>query len=238
MIKLITGMNNSSVGILSDSTLCTESTQQEKKNVVPLMIGQIKRSSGELKVWGMPVHILTVIGVLHKLEISKNKITYEIEDETGAIKCFRWLESHGNIPKLLAETNTYVRVYGHLCNEDEQQQIFALCILPLEDLNELTNHLLEVTYVTLKARQIAASSNTDPNLVDNHNLFNNNMTDEQVTVFNVIKNWRDSEDGIERCDIKRRVPPRILLRVDDIIDFLQSEGLIYSTITNDYFKAI
>ena len=63
-------------------------------------------------------------------------------------------------------------------------------------LNELTNHLLEVTYVALKIQK--TSNNKDkssdvPMLDDNLGL-----TKEQTIVYKVIQAENDSENGIER----------------------------------------
>lgn len=102
--------------------------------------------------------------------------------------------------------------------------------------------MLEVTYATLKSEQIFKTNNTNTVSVnvDDNPMFNNDctgMTTEQAIVFKIIQAENETECGIERNDIKARVPERILLEVDQIIHFLTSEGHIYTTRTDDHFKA-
>lgn len=102
--------------------------------------------------------------------------------------------------------------------------------------------MLEVTYATLKSEQIFKTNNTNTVSVnvDDNPMFNNDctgMTTEQAIVFKIIQAENETECGIERNEIKSRVPERILDKVDKIIHFLTSEGHIYTTRTDDHFKA-
>ncbi|KAL2740519.1 replication protein A 32 kDa subunit-like [Vespula squamosa] len=230
-------------GFLNDTPSFSEDKNLRRaQNIVPVMIGQIVRSSGDFQIWEIPVRMLTFIGILRKVNESTTKITYEIEDETGVITTVRWLEVNKTMPEPTLEINTYVRIYGLLRDQNGVKQVFIVRILPLEDLNELTNHLLEVTYTTVKAEQMFKANNT-PTFsvnVDDNSMFNNDctgMTSEQAIVFKIIQAKNDTECGIERNDIKALVPERILQDVDQIIHFLTSEGHIYTTRTDDHFKA-
>ncbi|XP_060814573.1 replication protein A 32 kDa subunit-like isoform X2 [Bombus pascuorum] len=150
----------------------------------------------------------------------------------GHITCFQWL-AMGKSESII-NLNTYVRVFGYIREQTEIKHILILRIWPLTTLNELTNHLLEVTYVTLKIQK--TSNNEDkssdvPILDDNLGL-----TKEQTIVYKVIQAENHSENGIERKTLKNRVPKNMLPAVDEIIDFLTSEGHIYTTFTDDHFK--
>nr|XP_050853999.1 replication protein A 32 kDa subunit-like isoform X1 [Vespula vulgaris] len=230
-------------GFLNDTpSLSEDKNLRRAQNIVPVMIGQIIRSSADFQIWEIPVRMLTFIGILRKVNESTTKITYDIEDETGVITTVRWLEVNKTIPEPTLEINTYVRVYGLLRDQNGVKQVFIVRILPLEDLNELTNHLLEVTYTTVKAEQLFKANNTPAFSVnvDDNSMFNNDctgMTSEQAIVFKIIQAKNDTECGIERNDIKALVPERILQDVDQIIHFLTSEGHIYTTRTDDHFKA-
>lgn len=103
-------------------------------------------------------------------------------------------------------------------------------------LNELTNHLLEVTYIILKSQKMLNKQNKKSN-TDNAFMIDDNfieLTKEQSIIFNIIQAKNDSENGIERNVIKTCVPKSI--DVDNIIDFLINEGHIYSTLTDNHFK--
>lgn len=103
-------------------------------------------------------------------------------------------------------------------------------------LNELTNHLLEVTYAILKSQKMLNKQNKKSN-IDNAFMLDDNfigLTEKQSIIFNIIQAENDSENGIERNAIKARVPKNI--DVDNIIDFLTNEGHIYTTLTDNHFK--
>ena len=91
-----------------------------------------------------------------------------------------------------------------------------------------------MTFVTLHIQKTSNDQYKDsdvPMLDDNLGL-----TKDQITVFRIIQAENDTVNGIERKTLKNRVPKNILPIVDDIIDFLTSEGHIYTTFTDDHFK--
>jgi len=47
----------------------------------------------------------------------------------------------------------------------------------------------------------------------------------------------ESECGIEKRDILVKVPKHIIPRINEILDFLLCEGHIYTTSSEDFFKA-
>ncbi|KAI4484608.1 hypothetical protein M0804_007174 [Polistes exclamans] len=204
-----TSMNNKG-GFLND----TQSASGEKnfrrvQNVMPVMIKQILSSSGEFEVWGVPARMITILGILRSVNESTTKIAYEIEDETGAITAVRWLEANKTSSEPSLEINSYVRIIGLLREQNGAKQIFVLRISPLEELNELTNHLLEVTYVTLKAEQLFKgknSSNSDDETKTNDC---SGMSPEQAAIFNIIQ-ADTSDSGIERSVVKARTPSHML----------------------------
>ncbi|XP_043499367.1 replication protein A 32 kDa subunit-B-like isoform X2 [Polistes fuscatus] len=105
--------------------------------------GQILRSSDNLELWGIPVcSVLVIVGILRSINESTTKITYEVEDETA----IRWLKAKRTKEESSLKINNYVRIVSRLHIEKGVKQIVIMRIQNLDDLNELTNHLLEVTY--------------------------------------------------------------------------------------------
>lgn len=101
-------------------------------------------------------------------------------------------------------------------------------------LNELTNHLLEVIFITLRQKTSNQYKDSDKDVpMPDDNL---GLTKDQLAVFRIIQEENDTVNGIERKTLKDRIPKNILPIVDDIIDFLTSEGHIYTTFTDDHFK--
>lgn len=239
--NLDTSMNTS--GFLDTSHASTSSEDKGNikrgQNVVPMMIGHLTNCIGEVENWGNPVHAINIVGIIRHIEEGSTKITYKIEDETDIITAFQWLTGEEQQPPM--QINSYVRVHGIVREQGGKKHVLIMRILPMSDLNELVSHLLEVTYVTLKAEQMAITKSTDnvPMETQEISMSDNNyggMSKEQALVFKIIESENDTETGIHKDAIKARIPKNILSRVDEIIDFLTSEGHIYTTCTEDYFK--
>ncbi|KAG7208760.1 hypothetical protein KM043_014955 [Ampulex compressa] len=236
-------------GFLNDSQQ-EQSDGRDKKPtrasaITPVMIKHLLSvpSTDNVVLWDIPVRIVTFIGILRRIDETTTKISYDVEDETGTITTVKWLEADKNTSEPTLEVNTYVRVTGILREQQGVRHVLILRICPLENLNELTSHILEVTYVMLKAESLLKQSDTEgfdrsttSSKATEDIGTNFGITKEQAVVYNIIQAENESESGIERSTIKSRLPPHILPRTDEILDFLVSEGHIYTTCTDDHFK--
>lgn len=140
-------------------------------------------------------------------------------------------------------------------------------MFPITELNEIPNHLLEVTYIMLKARSMkegntsgsqvaagggvdnsgnASSSNFAPNetgtTAANGSTTDENdpahgLTPDKAMIYYIIKAKNDDDNGIERSQIKVQASDNVRPHVDSILEFLSSEGHVYTTCSEDYFKA-
>lgn len=148
-----------------------------------------------------------------------------------------WLEADkppvGNV-----QINTYVRVHGLIRDQNNKRHLLILSIRPLEDLNELPCHFLEVMRFTLEAKKLAEGPDVQPST--DTVAFDSTMTgmsSEQMTVLEIVRSANDVECGIEKRDILTKLPKNIVSRLEEILDFLLSEGHIYTTSSEDFFKA-
>lgn len=231
--------DDGSGGFLDDSRAKADPEKSKRvQNILPLMIGHLLKASGDINIWGLPARTITVVGIMRNMDHATTKVSYEIEDETGKITAFRWLEADKATTDDGIEINTYVRVFGFLREQNEKKHILVVKILPVTDLNELTSHLLEVTFVTLKAEKMASKPVTSDMSMQDAGASDeiSGLTKDQTVVFKVIQAQNDTDNGIHRDDLKSQVPKNILPHVDHIIDFLTSEGHIYTTLTDDHFK--
>ena len=216
------------------------------QTLVPVMVRHLLSSVSvdNTKFWDIPARMFTIVGIVRNVEETATKMSYDIEDETGTITALKWLEADRKSSEHAMQVDTYVRVLGLLREQNDKRHILMLRMWPLRDLNELTNHLLEVTYATLKAEAMANNSKepgsnrngtaASDKPSDNSPYYG--MTGDQTLVYKIIHAQNDTESGIDRADIKAQVPKRILREIDSILDFLVSEGHIYTTSTDDHFK--
>lgn len=81
-------VENTSGGFLNDSQDSKRGTAKRVENVIPIMIRHLTQSKDDLQLWGMPVRIVTFVGIVRNIERTTTKVTYEIEDDTGTVTMY------------------------------------------------------------------------------------------------------------------------------------------------------
>ncbi|XP_067211232.1 replication protein A 32 kDa subunit-like [Linepithema humile] len=227
-------------GFLDDSTQAggsgKKSSQSNDKSIIPVWIKHITSTTGDLQISDKTVNTLTFVGVVRHIEQDTTKMSFSIQDDTGTLTAVMWLEADKNpAENACVQLNTYVRVYGLIRNQNNQRHVLILRMYPVEDLNEVTCHFLEVMYFILNA----GKTEKEP-AVSNTLTFDNTisgMSPDQVAILEIVRSANESECGIEKHDILSKMPKHIKPRIDEILDFLLCEGHIYTTSSEDFFKA-
>ncbi|XP_032687952.1 replication protein A 32 kDa subunit-A [Odontomachus brunneus] len=228
-------------GFLDESTSGTQAgggkkgAQSNDRSIVPVLIKHIISATGDLQIAGKTVNTLTFVGIVRHIEQETTKISYHIQDDTGTLTAMMWLEADKNAREDIL-VNTYVRVHGLIRDQHNQRNVLILRIYPLEDLNELTCHFVEVIYFMLMFNKPTEESSAAPNMVVYDNTMSG-MTPEQMMVLEVVRSADDGECGIEKRIILTKIPKHVVSRLDEILDFLLCEGHIYTTSSEDFFKA-
>ncbi|XP_058807528.1 replication protein A 32 kDa subunit-like [Phymastichus coffea] len=220
------------------------------ENCVPVMLAHLHRYGEGLKIWGMPTRIITFLAIVEDVDVVNTRVNFKFRDETGSLKGVQWLCNE--IYECPVKINSYARVYGSMRKQNYENFILVAKIQPMDHLNELCAHLMEVTFICLEAENLSiqASQNHSAN---NTSIKNNNpsifappsnddndcsnLTYEQNLVMDIITRGHP-EDGAERSAIKCQVPLYLAPKVDAILEFLSSEGHVYTTKTDDYFKKL
>lgn len=162
----------------------------------------------------------------------------------GTIKAIKWnsAEDEADSREQEFKVGSYVHVFGLPREQDGEKHILVLRVFKLREINELTCHLLEVFYVCQMGfhkqnptmKQIGGTADNRSANTESYDF--PGMDRDQSHVFHIIKN-DISDSGIERDEIKAKVPSHIVSKIDDILEFLAGEGHIYTTRTDNHFKA-
>lgn len=228
---------------------------QRVHNVMPVTIKDILDSPDEkLKIEDAEVHMVTFVGTVEAIESKQNNISYKIRDDSGEIEVIQWIEEGTSPSAITVVEGNFCRVIGSIRHTQDRRHIMAFRVAPLTTANEITNHLLETHYIKLKLRQLksktggTSSYGNAPNAQGGGPLasFSNNaggnavingLSKYQETIYSTIQACM-SETGMEKSQIYNSVKGKITQRdVDAALEFLCSEGHIYSTIDEDHFKS-
>lgn len=229
---------------------------QKPQYVAPVTIAEIINSQiADEKFYSgdMEIYQVTIVGLVRSVKESATRLDYEVDDLSGPpLEVKQFVDNDESVPdeervKAMRE-NTYVRVRGTVRSFGGKKSIVATKITPITDMNELTYHILEVvhSHVTFNAANGDAGASTSnvrqggvttmSNGGDHNNDMVSGLTSIQNQVRVAIRNDMSSEgasvDAV--CRQMRGVPEKA---IREAIDFLSSEGHIYSTIDDDHYKA-
>lgn len=227
---------------------------------MPCTVAQILKAEqmdDKFMIDGINLHQVTLVGLVRSAKESSTNLSYEIDDMTGPfLEVRQFVDNDENTPEAekvaLVRENIYVRVHGHVRAFAGKRNVAAFRVVPLTDMNELTSHLLEVIYAHAywtKDHSMARGStshmgnstmNTTRSGFDTSHNFGGQvdvgLTAQQQQVLNVIRSCVD-EQGLAMAVVCDRLKGMPLKVVRDAVEFLSSEGHIYSTIDDEHYKA-
>ncbi|KAI5743285.1 hypothetical protein M8J77_016440 [Diaphorina citri] len=136
--------------------------QNEQKTIFPVTIKQILETPSErVKVNDMEVHLATIIGVIRSVDVSSIKVNYLVEDSTGCMSCVHWIDAEDHSYKPL-KNRSCVKIIGHIKSlQDGKKNLMIYSAQYLEDLNEITSHMLEVALIPLKSEKMKTVTQSD-----------------------------------------------------------------------------
>ena len=207
---------------------------------------------------GRPLHHVKLVGAVRSVENLSTNISYEIEDGTGLMEVKQWTNDNDSTAELeekeiAARDAQYVRILGTVKDYDGKKTILAHSIRKLRQGDELTHHMLEVVYSSerhLRAERIGGMA--PPVSMHHHN----NMMTATTPIQQKAIIMGGGEDGLnesvinyikvegEKLEVGAPVHKLVQMlagtyreaEVRSAIDYLASEGHIYSTINEDNYK--
>uniref|UniRef100_A0A2C9LQQ6 Replication protein A C-terminal domain-containing protein n=1 Tax=Biomphalaria glabrata TaxID=6526 RepID=A0A2C9LQQ6_BIOGL len=224
---------------------------KRSNNLVPVTVAQMFTAKHEDDVFisgNLELAQVTFIGLIKSVNSTPTRLDYFVDDMTGPpIEVRHFNDSDENeqsedTTQNTLSVNTYVRICGMLRSFGGKRSVHAHKITPITDMNELSCHLLEVVYASASASLQQTSSIMGGG--DNKGFSTNSsgmnqiagLTPLQSQIQNIVRS-NQSERGCsidEICQQLKSVAPKA---IRDTIDFLSSEGLIYSTIDEEHYQA-
>lgn len=222
-------------------------SEQKAEGVVPVVLKQVLESpEGNFQMWGMTFGMITSVCIVRSIDASSTKMTYQLEDHTGNIEAHYWLEEGDTLKAPDIMLNSYAKVFGTVRQHSGQKTLMIFKMLPVNDANQVVTHLLEVLHSRYKAEEYSKKTESGGGFNDfsmggvqtsaqsGGDTNNLGLGGKQQAVFLAIKNHA-TEEGINRMELQKRFNHISKGELDTILDFLTSEGHIYSSIDADHF---
>uniref|UniRef100_A0A6M2DRX8 Putative single-stranded dna-binding replication protein a rpa medium 30 kd subunit n=1 Tax=Xenopsylla cheopis TaxID=163159 RepID=A0A6M2DRX8_XENCH len=225
-------------------------TDEKEQTQVPMVVQQLKEYKGDISqgvtMWGYKVNIVKLVGYVVNIENSSTKITYSIQDHTGSIDCYLWLEEDTTKELSNIMINTYVEVFGNVRKVQDNVLIMVFKIRPLTTFNQVTTHLLEVVHTRYKYEEMRkeddnssmgthTSGPTNTFEANNMSAFGSgSLNKQQQALYDAIRSFPYPE-GISTKQLLEKFPNVSPSEMSKITDFLCNEGHIYTSIDSDHF---
>ncbi|KFP92608.1 Replication protein A 32 kDa subunit, partial [Apaloderma vittatum] len=193
---------------------------------------------------------VTVVGIVRHAEKAPTNILYKVDDMTAAPMDVRqWVDTdEAGGENVVVPPGTYVKVAGHLRSFQNKKSLVAFKIMPLENMNEFTTHILETVNAHMILRKNLMSASRAPQSFHSTGLGDvrgyggggslpmNGLTAHQSQVLNLIKNCHMPE-GVSLQELRSQLPSMSMPTIKQAVEFLSSEGHIYSTVDDDHYKS-
>ncbi|EDW13418.1 replication protein A 32 kDa subunit [Drosophila mojavensis] len=237
---------NDSFGDFNGTQTATAGATKESsgEGIISLLVKQILDSpEGNFKMFDVTYALVCVVGIVRNVETSSTKITYTLEDHSGRIDAHYWLEEGDAIKAPDVMINNYVKIYGSVRPQAGQKVLMVFKLINVLDPNEVCTHVLEALHSRYKAEEYhvkgnsshAPSNSTMSNVsASQSNAIVAGLDSKQLAVFQAIKS-NCSEEGINRRELKAKFSHISQTELNNILDFMISEGHIYSSIDPDHF---
>ncbi|XP_031708839.1 replication protein A 32 kDa subunit [Anarrhichthys ocellatus] len=243
-------------------------SQGEKKGrtrasqIIPCTVSQLMSASQvdeAFKVGDVEVAQVTIVGIIRSTDKSMTNIQYKVDDMTGApMDVKQWVDTEDpGVDSTVLPPGTYVKVSGNLRSFQNHRSVVAFSVRPLEDMNEITSHMLEVVQAHLALCKPQAMSSAgggggtgcDVTPISRpavesrggsyegaNDMVNNGLSANQNQVLSLIRGSRDAK-GISIQELKQRLGIMSMNVIKQAVEFLSNEGHIFSTIDEDHYKS-
>ncbi|VVB08890.1 unnamed protein product [Arabis nemorensis] len=237
------------------------------QGLVPVTVKQITESSqsgGEksgIVINGIELTNVSLVGLVCDKDVSKvTEVRFTLDDGTGRIDCKRWLnESFDGKEMEAVSDGTYARLNGHLKTFQGKKQLLVFSVRPIMDFNEVTFHYIECIHFYSQNSESQMGQQVG-DATQSH-VVNTSVSTNQTTPLNPVvssqnndgngrKNLDDMildylkqpactarQQGIHLDEIAQQLKiPKS--KLEGVIQSLEGDGLIYSTIDEYHFKHV
>ncbi|KAM9353650.1 replication protein A 32 kDa subunit isoform 2-T2 [Symphorus nematophorus] len=228
--------------------------------IIPCTVSQLMSASQAdeaFKVGDVEVAQVTLVGVIRSTDKSMTNIQYKVDDMTGApMDVKQWVDTEDpSVDSTVLPPGTYVKVSGNLRSFQNHRSVVAFSVRPLEDMNEITSHMLEVVQAHMALGKPQSTSGVGGGMISKvtpmlgpgkesmggsyagaNDMAYNGLSANQNQVLSLIRSCPDPQ-GISIQDLRQRLSGISLAVIKQAVEFLSNEGHIFSTIDEDHYKS-
>uniref|UniRef100_M4BG16 Replication protein A C-terminal domain-containing protein n=1 Tax=Hyaloperonospora arabidopsidis (strain Emoy2) TaxID=559515 RepID=M4BG16_HYAAE len=250
------------------------------QSIVPVTINQLQKLSSAaapdddaLTLDGHEISSVRLVGLLTNLTPHSTSLRFQLDDGSGSFDCQYFLAALDDAEASDGELNrlregSYVQVVGKLRTFQGKTSLSCFNVAPLDDMNELTHHLLEVIYVHCYNTKGGAAVHSEPGKLDvsmtsfqtptkgaedewgkqtshgaaiggyggDNSMAESDFSPDQKAILDVLSTCT-SDHGLKIDLIFNNLRGQMTEpQLQSALNYLISEGHVYSTIDENHFK--
>ncbi|XP_011607457.2 replication protein A 32 kDa subunit-like [Takifugu rubripes] len=220
-------------------TTAQATTKRATLQILPVTVSQLLSAPqvghGAFVIGYLELHQVSVVGVVRRSAHYDTNVQYCVDDMTGPpLLVKQWVgeEATPICP------GTYVKVTGCLRGGSDQKVLLALNVRCLQELNEITSHMMEVVQAHMQLFGKAFDVNMNPTAGPGAGgVLPIGLSTIQGEVLHVIRTYAASGDGIGIHELKTQLGFLSSTDLRTSLAFLLNEGHIFSTVDQHHFKS-
>ncbi|XP_059423223.1 replication protein A 32 kDa subunit [Carassius carassius] len=227
------------------------------QQIVPCTVSQLMsavQAEDVFRVGEVEIAQVTIVGVIRSTDKSTINIQYKVDDMTAApMDVKQWIDTEDmGVDNSVIPPGSYVKVSGNLRSFQNNRSLVAFSVRVLEDMNEVTSHMLEVVNAHMQQSKpqsmmgggagtnmmpaVHTSMSSTGSYSGANMMLVNGLSANQNQVLGLIKSCHEPQ-GISMHDLKQKLSSMSVTVIRQIVDFLSNEGHIFSTIDEDHFRS-
>lgn len=253
---------NSSSGFMSEDAGSAQNKTEgrESRAVVSVNLNQLHNlcTTKGFILYRQKVSIIRLIGRTVHINETTTKVTYSVSDGTGPpidVTLFQATDDSNrkDSSQSLVIENSYVRVIGQpRRNSSGDPYVMAFSVEPIDSFNEYAVHWLEVldhaNYYQAQKMKLLYSDKSDVKMspitggrgggqpMDTGFNSTPGMSDMQRMVITTVGQCTDDR-GITREELYKSLKSIAPRQINEILDFLLTEGHLFTAVDENHFKA-
>ncbi|KAI4889806.1 hypothetical protein NFI96_029155, partial [Prochilodus magdalenae] len=187
---------------------------------------------------------VTVVGIIRRTKPAVGHVVYSLDDMTGPLLDVKqWMDLEDvNMNDCVIPPGTYIKAVGSLRSFQHHRSMVGFSVRRVEDLNEITSHMLEVVQAHLlnddSFSRVSMNKATTSimSMSRSSDSTSNGFTANQSQVLNLIKSC-SSAKGISIRSLSTALKYLSPYDIRTCLNFLINEGHVFSTVDDEHFRS-
>ncbi|XP_031710070.1 replication protein A 32 kDa subunit-like isoform X3 [Anarrhichthys ocellatus] len=191
---------------------------------------------------------VSVVGIIRGFAPFVKNIKFSVDDMTGPpLNVKQWVNAE-DCTLTFTSPGTYVKVTGSLCRFNGQRSLLAVNSRCIEDLNEITSHMLEVVHahmqlfgkefdVNMNTTAASRSERVLKHSGDLKDILPNGLSSLHAQVLTVVRKYSFGDIGISFHELLTQLDYLSMRDLRSSLNSLMNNGHVFCTMDENHFKS-